>query len=207
LSFARRPQPEVHPDGAVVADRAGISTHAEVDMGIVSLIVMEPGSAWPGHIGDSENVVAAGCDDETLLPRVQHMLDALRARGQGVRVAVLACNGETDPRSAGRRADLARELRAAVAHNPCGRLVLCATEQASRRLRGELLSLTGRLTQQPEGGTATVSLRFGGASDENPLSAGPSPTGGWPRGSVRSSTMGERSRRTRPSRWSTPGVP
>jgi hypothetical protein len=162
-------------------------------MGIVSLIVMEPGSNWPGHIGDSENVVAAGCDDEKLLPRVRHMLDALRARGQGVRVAVLACNGETDPRSAGRRADIARELLGAIAPNPCGRLVLCATQQASRRLRSELLSLTGMLTQQPEGAAATVSLRFGGACDENALTTGTSPTERSPRTSVQSSTVGERS--------------
>jgi hypothetical protein len=47
-------------------------------MSVVSLIVMEPGSAWPGHVGDSENVVALGEREEGLLPRIRRTLDSIR---------------------------------------------------------------------------------------------------------------------------------
>ena len=49
----------------------------------ITLIVMEPGSEWPGHVRDAEDVVALGNDGEGLLARVEHRLDALRRRGQG----------------------------------------------------------------------------------------------------------------------------
>jgi hypothetical protein len=143
-----------------------LSLSEEVDMGIVSLIVMEPGSSWPGHVGDTENVVAAGDDEEGLLPRTQHMVDALHARGQAVRVAVLACNDATDTASSGRRAEIARVLLAAVAPATFGRLVLCAGSGSSIRLRHELLSLTGTIIRELEGTTATVVLRFGEANAE-----------------------------------------
>ena len=38
-----------------------------VVMNNVSLIVMEQGGAWPGRVGDSENVVAVHDDKEALL--------------------------------------------------------------------------------------------------------------------------------------------
>jgi len=139
----------------------------EVDMGVVSLIVMEPGSDWPGHIGDSENVVAARCYEEGLFERVRHMVGALRARGEDVRVAVLSCNDAADPASAGRRAEIARELLGVVASAVSGCLVLYAAPHAPWLLRHELLSLAGGLSEGLHGSTAAVSLRFGGASEEN----------------------------------------
>jgi hypothetical protein len=135
-------------------------------MGVVSLIVMEPGSAWPGHVGDSENVVAAGENDGGLLVRIRVRLDSLRKRGEQVRVAVLACNEQTDVTSVARRAELARELLAAVAAVSFGRLVLSAAERASMQLRGELLSLAGALSHTLAGTAATVSVRFHGATRE-----------------------------------------
>jgi hypothetical protein len=141
-------------------------------MGVVSLIVMEPGSRWPGHVGDSENVVAAGCDAEGLLQRTRHMVEALRGRRTRVRVAVLACNDATDVGSSGRRAEIARELLNAVAPVTLGRLLLCASESASTHLRLELMSLADRLGQSLQGTTATVSLRFGGA-DDGPVASEP----------------------------------
>ncbi len=133
-------------------------------MGVVSLIVMEPGSAWPGHVnGDTENVVAVGpATDEGLLDRTRHVVDSARGRQDRVRVAVLACNDETDVTSSGRRAELAHELLNAVASAPRGRLLLCA-QRASMRLRHELMSLAGSLTRSKQG--TTISLRFGDAPD------------------------------------------
>jgi len=140
-------------------------------MSIVSLIVMEPGSSWPGHVGNTENVVAAGTDEEGLLPRTEHMVEALLGRHQAVRVAVLACNDATDAASAGRRAEIARVLLHAVASSAFGRLVLCADPDASMRLRHQLLSLAGALIRELEDTTATVALRFGGTGEESHLPA------------------------------------
>jgi hypothetical protein len=50
--------------------------HEEVEMSVISLIVMEPGSDWPGHVGDSDNVVAGGFDAGGLVQRTRHMLAA-----------------------------------------------------------------------------------------------------------------------------------
>src|SRR5580692_4481917 len=128
-------------------------------MGVVSLIVMEPGSQWPGHVRDSENVVAASFEDEGLLHRTRRTLALLQQRGQHVRVAVLACNETIDAASVTRRTQLAHELLAAVTAAGVGRLVLSSVEQASMPLRRELLSLAGALSQTVLG--ACVRVRFG----------------------------------------------
>ncbi len=138
-------------------------------MGVVSLIVMEPGSAWPGHIGDSENVVTVSEPEEGILLRIHQRLALLRRRGEHVRVAVLACNEATDVASVARRTALAHELLGAVAAVTFGRLVLTAAERASMQLRCELLSLAGALSHACRGGTtATVLVRFKRGDERNP---------------------------------------
>jgi glutamate racemase len=131
---------------------------------MVSLIVMEQGSEWPGHVGDSDDVVATGSSSETLLAKIQLVFLALRRRNQQVRVAVLACNAATDAESAARRAAVARELLGLVATVGCGRLVLSAAERSSTQLRRELLSLVGVLSDGLRGSSATLWLRFGSES-------------------------------------------
>ena len=130
-------------------------------MGVVSLIVMEPGSEWPGHVRDSENVVATSYRDEGLLLRTRRTLEALRQRGQNVRVAVLACSRATDVASVTGRARLAQELLAAVAAAGFGRLVLSSAEGASVPLRRELLTLAGALSQSVVG--VSVRVKFNDA--------------------------------------------
>jgi hypothetical protein len=76
-------------------------------MAVVTLIVMEPGSEWPGHVGDSESVVAVANAEEGLLEKTRRKLDSMRQQDQHVRVAVLACNQEGDDSSVSRRAELA----------------------------------------------------------------------------------------------------
>ena len=56
---------------------------------------MDPGSQWPGHVGHHMNLVAFIPNGEELLRRTEEQLNALRDAEQSVRVAVLACNGET----------------------------------------------------------------------------------------------------------------
>jgi glutamate racemase len=83
-------------------------------MAMVSLVVMEPGSEWPGHVGDAANLVAFSQDGERLLQKTKEKLEALRRDKQDVRVAVLACNTETGGTADGCRAQVAGTLLAAV---------------------------------------------------------------------------------------------
>jgi hypothetical protein len=136
----------------------------DVSMPLVSLVVMEPGSEWPGHLGDHSNLVAFSQTGEKLLQRTQEEIDALRRSQQNVRVAVLACNAATDGEVDGYRAKIARALLAAVKQTTFGRLVLSASGGASLRLRQELFALAGALSEELRGTTASVSLRFPEAS-------------------------------------------
>jgi hypothetical protein len=131
----------------------------EIDMAMVALVVMEPGSLWPGHMGDLAGVVAFSQGGEELLRRTREELEALRHREQHVRVAVLACNAAADGRTVRRRTEVARALLAAVRDSGFGRLILSASSRASLRLREELAALAGVLGEPPDT-SATVSLMF-----------------------------------------------
>lgn len=124
------------------------------------MIVMEPGSHWPGPIGDVTELVAFCEEGEALLRRMQVRLGALRRSGQNVRVAVLACNPSTGDAAADRRLRLARVLLGAVSATTCGRLILSAKNGAPHSLRRELLALAGVLTEALRGTKSTVSVRF-----------------------------------------------
>jgi hypothetical protein len=136
------------------------SSPEEIAVATVSLIVLEPGSEWPRHIGHHSNLIAFSHRGEKLLQRTKDELETLRRGQQNVRVAVLACNGETGGEVDGCRAQIARTLLAAVTRTTFGRLVLSAGGRASLGVRHELLGLAGALTEQLRGTTATVSLRF-----------------------------------------------
>ncbi len=131
-------------------------------MSMVSLVVMEPGSEWPGHIGQDSNLVAFSHKGEKLLQRTREELDTLRRDQQSVRVAVLACNGETDGEAEadGYRAQVARALLLAVTGTTFGRLILSVSGGVSLGVRQELLALAGVLSEELRGTTVTVSLRF-----------------------------------------------
>ena len=134
-------------------------------MGVVSLIVMEPGSDWPGHVGDTENIVAAGSGGTALLERTRRTVDLLRMRGQCVRVAVLACCEQAGLESARCRAEIATQLLIAIAPAALGRLFLCTGDRPSLRLRHELLALAGVLCHELRGTTSAVAVRFGTSSE------------------------------------------
>jgi len=133
-------------------------------MAVVTLIVMEPGSEWPGYVGDSESVVAVAHEDEALLERTKQKLDAMRQERQQLRAAVLSCNTASDASSVARRSDVAHELLTAVTEAGPAKLVLAASDRITMQQRCELLSLAGELSQRLRGGTATVSVRFGETS-------------------------------------------
>ncbi len=126
----------------------------------VALVVMEPGSEWPGHIGVSETLVALKPGQDTVRC-TRERVAALHRQRQEVQVAVLACNDATDSVTADRRIAVGRELLAAIKRAFHGRLVLTASAgRASLRLRQHLLSLAETLTDELRGTSATVTLRF-----------------------------------------------
>ena len=89
-------------------------------MTTTAMIVMESGSGWPGHIGDSMNVVAFDRGGDDLLRRAEARLGILHRNKQSVRVAVLACNAATGGPAADQRAQIARTLLGAVTRTTCG---------------------------------------------------------------------------------------
>jgi hypothetical protein len=129
-------------------------------MSRVSLVVMERGSDWPGHVGGLDEVVALTHDDEALLECTCDKLAALRAASRSVRIAVLACNRSCGAAARERRASLARSLLAAVSEGTFGRLVLSVNARASAVLRAELLALVGALMPEMGRATATISVHF-----------------------------------------------
>ncbi len=137
-------------------------------MGMVSLIVMENGSEWPGRFGEFDNLVAVGgFGEQSLVERARRRLELLQRRGQQVRIAVLACSDAADAASNGCREELAGELLDAVAVDPFGWFVLTSPGHASMHLRREILGLAGVLSEKLDGKRgATVSVRFGNASDD-----------------------------------------
>ncbi len=125
-----------------------------------SLVVMEPGSDWPGQVDDSATLVALCQEEEELLRNTQARLTFFAEHDQRLSVAVLACNGQTEGNAAERRARLARVLLEAVANTTCGRLIVSASSAASHALREQLFALVEALTAALRGTTASVSLRF-----------------------------------------------
>ena len=133
---------------------------AKDKMTTTAMIVMEPGSAWPGPIGDFTNLVAFNTGCEELLAKAQEKLHSLRRAKLAVRVAVLACNMAAGDSVAGPRAQLARLLLSAVAGTTHGRMLLTCGPRPSHSLVQELLALAEALTLDLRGATATVSLRI-----------------------------------------------
>lgn len=125
-------------------------------MGVVSLIVMEAGSRWPGHVRESENVVVSAHATEGVVERTHRVLAQLRQHGKQVRIAVLACNGSVDAAALACRTELARALLEAVVAAGFGRLVLSSEARASMPVRRHLLSLAGALSHQLRGTSVRV---------------------------------------------------
>jgi hypothetical protein len=126
----------------------------------VAVVVMEPGSQWPGQVGDTANMVAIKQSEQDQPQRTRERLDAIARGRHCVRVAVLACNAATDGPAVAQRAQVASDLLGAVKTAVLGRLVLTASPDASPRLRESLFSLVGDLGQQLRSSSASVSLRF-----------------------------------------------
>jgi hypothetical protein len=130
-------------------------------MTAISLIVMEPGSEWPGHFGGCDDVVAIGQHGDGLLQRTRQEIATVHARGHHVRVAVLACNEAFGSAASARRGEVVAELLGALEPRRFSRLLLSAPERASLSFRSDILSLVGTLGRALRDRAATVSVRFG----------------------------------------------
>jgi len=138
-------------------------------MTFVTLIVMEPGSEWPGHVGHAEHLVAVGHDGEGFLERTLEKLELLRRRGQPVRVAVLACSGAADSSLLARRAEVSRALLSTLEGVASARLVLYLGGRIMEDHRRDLLGLAGALCHELDGRSTEVSVKFG-LRDRQPVS-------------------------------------
>jgi hypothetical protein len=147
--------------GAGAGESTQAASSTDVEVGSVSLIVMEHGAAWPGRVGQNESLVAVYDEREVLLPRTLQKLESLRRKRQHLRVAVLACNAETESASVARRAAVAHLLLGAVAGGGFGRLLLSTGNGASLPLRRELVNLANGLRQALPGPAVGVNVRFG----------------------------------------------
>ncbi len=127
----------------------------------MTMVVMERGSEWPGHVGNPTHVVAFGRGQDDLCRRACDSLSVLQRNNTQVRVAVLACNDSTGHFE---RLALARALLSAVRLSSRGRLVLCATASATEAHLRDLFALADTLTLEARGSGATVSLRFNRAT-------------------------------------------
>jgi hypothetical protein len=151
----------------------------EASMAAVALVVMEPGSQWPGHVGDGETLVALRTGEDMLQSTHDKLASLARAR-QSVRVAVLACNGATDGATEQRRAGVAGKLLASVSQTARGRLVLTASAgRESTLVRHRLLSLAGTLSDQLRGTSASLTLKFTDDRDRDDVLSWPSADASW----------------------------
>jgi hypothetical protein len=125
--------------------------------------VVERGSPLPQCLESEDVDVTAvvhadGESRDALLRRVIERI--ARAVRQGLRLVVLACNGESGDESMWRRGTLARVLLAAVMGVEGGQLVLSASELVPSSVRHELLGVTSTLSESLAGSSVSVSVRF-----------------------------------------------
>jgi hypothetical protein len=129
-------------------------------MTTTALVVMEPGAAWPGQIGDSMDLVAFSLGAQDLVQRTERKLEALQRNKRNVRVAVLACDSSAGSTELDRRAHIARLLLGAMNSTVRGRLILSVGGRSSPQLRQELFTLAEQLTDDLRRTSVTVSLQF-----------------------------------------------
>lgn len=114
-------------------------------MGVVALIVLEPGSDWPCELGgDYDHVIALANDAATLLERTRECLATLAGGRDRLGTAVLACCAAAHDATS-RRTTIARTLFEALEAAGNGRLVLSTGANAPLSLRDEVRSLAATI--------------------------------------------------------------
>lgn len=138
------------------------------------MIVVELGAEWPSlkelrEPAGGRRVLAQaeGESPNAFVTRVAEQVDGLFARGLPLTTAIVACNERLDDGAQRARAELSRAALGVMAKGRSGRLLLCASERSSGRLRHALSSLASALGSEWRRADVAASVRFG----EEPLAA------------------------------------
>jgi hypothetical protein len=132
------------------------------------LIVVELGAPWPSlaEVRDpaSARRVLAQAEGESpsgFASRLAEQLDGLFARGVTMTTAIVACNERLDESAQRARAEVARTALGAMAKERVGKLLLCASDRSSGRLRHVLSSLASELESEWQRAGVSSKVRFG----------------------------------------------
>ncbi len=128
----------------------------------MAVVVMESGSNWPQQVNrlDADVVVFGHADDEPKDALVRRVRRRVELGGNGIELAVLACNNDRTDEAMDRRGTIARALLDGIKRAPRGHLVFSARKGASPGLQQQLLSLTAMILEGMISSSASVSVRF-----------------------------------------------
>jgi hypothetical protein len=147
---------------------------AHADEGLLSVVVLESGSAWPPWLGEYQkqapnSIVIAQSGGESGLEfaqRIARRMDEIAARDAAIHVALLVSNGALDEPSVSARKRICESLLRVMVQKRRGELVLAAALHAGDELRHELFALAGTLCDELRGPEVSVRVRFGSGRPE-----------------------------------------
>ncbi|HEY2410499.1 MAG TPA: hypothetical protein VGI10_31055 [Polyangiaceae bacterium] len=143
------------------------------DEALISVVVLEAGSAWPRWLGEYQrrapnSVVVAQSAEETceeFAVRVDRRMAEMR--GETIHVGLLISNGSTEDDTVGARKNIASSMLKTMVARDQGELVLAADVRASDEIRHRLLSLAGVLCDEVRGTEVAVRVRFESSRPES----------------------------------------
>jgi hypothetical protein len=148
------------------------------DEGLLSVVVLESGSAWPPWLGEyqkhapSSIVIAqsageSGCE---FTKRIARRMTEIAAGDAAIHAALLVSNGALDEASVSARKRICESLLRVMVQKRRGELVLAAALHAGDELRHELFALAGTLCDELRGPEVSVRVRFGSGRPEPAVS-------------------------------------
>jgi hypothetical protein len=148
------------------------------DEALLSVVVLEAGSAWPPWLGEYQkhapnSVVIAQSGEEQardFARRIARRSDEIAAGDVAIHVALLVSNGLLDDESVTARKQMCASLLRVMVQKRRGELVLAAAAHADDELRHELFALAGSLCDELGGTQVNVRVRFGSGRPEPSVS-------------------------------------
>jgi hypothetical protein len=147
----------------------GIYTNEREHSMETALVIMELGSEWPGWLARFEPCApSTRCivqqDDDTpndLMDRVTVQLEELKAQGDRVDLAVIACNERTDSSANAARRAIARAVLSIMARRDRSALLFTESQRRAGGSRQAISNLVSDLAQEWQDSGIQVSVRFG----------------------------------------------
>jgi hypothetical protein len=148
------------------------------DEALLSVVVLEAGSAWPPWLGEYQklapnSVVVAQSAEESgrdFAQRIARRADEIAAGDAKIHAALLVSNGALDDASVAARKQVCSSLLRVMVQKRHGELVLAAEALAGDELRHELFALAGTLCDELRGAPVNVRVRFGSGRPETGVS-------------------------------------